>query len=265
MNPARPAALLGTWTGCVIGFLLLPLLVIAVFSFSAQDMTALPLTGPSLRWYVALWRSGDLIDAVANSAVVAAAAAVVSATLGTGLAIGLSRTSPRVSGRLGAVLAGPMMTPHLVIGIALLNLYSLLGVDLSLLTVVLGHVVVATPYVLLVVSARLAGLDPRIEEAARDLGASAWRVTVDVLLPYLAPAVVSATLVAFTLSFDEVVITFFTVGNQNTLPTTIWAMLRFGITPQINAVSTLAMVLTVILALSGERLLRGADGDGRKR
>lgn len=251
----RPVVL-ACWTAGVVAFLLFPLIVIAVFSFNARDMTALPLSGPSLRWYAALWRSGALIDALVNSLAIATAAATTSAALGTGLAIGLSRLSPGLAGRLGAVLAGPIMTPHLVIGIALLNLYSLLDIDLSLVTVVLGHVVIATPYVLLVVAARLASLDPRIEEAARDLGASPLRVVRDILLPYLAPTIVSAALIAFTLSFDEVVITFFTVGNQNTLPTTIWAMLRFGITPEINAVSTLAMALTVVIALVAERALR---------
>lgn len=248
--------ILASWTACVVAFLLFPLLVIALFSLNGQDMTALPFTGPSLRWYVALWQSGDLIDALVNSLLIATASALIASALGTGLAIGLSRLHQGLAGRLGAVLAAPMMTPHLVIGIALLNLYSLLRVDLSLATVVLGHVVVAMPYVLLVVAARLASLDPHVEEAARDLGASAWRVARTILLPYTAPSVVSATLIAFTLSFDEVVITFFTAGNENTLPTTIWAMLRFGITPQINAVSTVAMLLTVSVALIAERALR---------
>ena len=247
---------LAAWTWAVVAFLLFPLLVIAAFSFNAQDMTALPLTGPSLRWYVALAQSGELIDALIDSVIIAVSASLVATVLGVSAAIGLARLKPRLSGQLGAALTVPMMTPHLVIGIALLNLYSLLDVDLSLATVVLGHVVVATPYVLLVASARLAGLDPRVEEAARDLGASALAVVRDILLPHLAPAIVSAALIAFTLSFDEVVITFFTVGNQNTLPTTIWAMLRFGITPQINAISTIAMVLTVALALVAERALR---------
>ena len=258
MTAERPPIVLACWTAGVVAFLLLPLVVIAVFSFNACDMTALPLTGPSLRWYAALWRSGALIDALVNSLVITAAAAAASALLGTGLAIGFSRLSPGLAGRLSAVLAGPIMTPHLVIGIALLNLYSLLDVDLSLVTVVLGHVVIATPYVLLVVAARLASLDPRIEEAARDLGASPLRITRDILLPYLAPAIVSASFIAFTLSFNEVVITFFTVGNENTLPTTIWAMLRFGITPEINAVSTLAMGFTVLIALVAERAMRNA-------
>ena len=172
MSPGRRPVVLAAWTAAVVAFLLFPLAVIAVFSFNARDTMAMPLSGPSVRWYVALWQSGALIDASVNSLVIATAAATISAVLGTGLAIGLARLSPGLSGRLGALLAGPIMTPHLVIGIALLNLYSLLDVDLSLMTVVLGHVVIATPYVLLVVAARLASLDPRIEEAARDLGAS---------------------------------------------------------------------------------------------
>jgi spermidine/putrescine transport system permease protein len=149
-----------------------------------------------------------------------------------------------------------MMTPRLVVGIALLNMFNLLSMQLSLLTVIVGHTVVAVPYVILVVTARLVGLDPRIEEAATDLGATRTRVIVDILLPLLRPAVLGSALIAFTLSFDEVVVTFFTTGTENTLPTTIWAMLRYGITPEINAVSTLTMIATVVLALGAEAMIR---------
>jgi spermidine/putrescine transport system permease protein len=248
--------ILAAWTALVILFLLLPLAVIVLFSFNARDLTVLPMTGPSLRWYAKLFSSSELLDALANSLVIAMATMVIATALGTLASIGLRSLAPRTAGIARPLLSAPFMAPRLVVGIALLNAFSLAGVDLSLLTVVAGHVTIAVPYVLLVVSARLAGLDPAIEEAARDLGAGRLAVLRDITLPALRPAIISAALIAATLSFDEVVITFFTAGAQNTLPTTIWGMLRFGITPEINAVSTLAMGLTILLALAAERLLR---------
>ena len=250
--------LLAGWTALVILFLILPLLVIVVFSFNDRDLTALPLQGLSLKWYAKLLVSRDLIDALVNSLGVAIVVAALATVLGTLAAIGLAHLSPRSTGVMRAALSTPMMTPRLVIGIALLSLYNVARIDLSLVTVVFGHTVVAIPYVVLVVSARLVGLDPRIEEAARDLGASGIRVITDILLPLLKPAIIGAALIAFTLSFDEVVITFFTTGVENTLPTTIWSMLRFGITPEINAISTITMLLTVVAALAAEMVIRRA-------
>ena len=262
--PTRPGtagnAALAAWMGIVVLFLLLPLMVIVAFSFNDSDFPSLPMSGLTLKWYARFFGSQELLIAVWNSVLVAFVTMVLATTFGTMAAIGLVRSGPRVQKVLRPTLATPMMTPRLVVGIALLNLYNLFAVDLSLWTVILGHTVVALPYVILVVTARLVGLDPRIEEAAFDLGATRIRVIVDILLPLLRPAVIGSALIAFTLSFDEVVITFFTTGTENTLPTTIWAMLRFGITPEINAVSTLTMIATVALALAAEAMIRSGAG-----
>jgi spermidine/putrescine transport system permease protein len=248
---------LAAWTTLVVIFLLLPLLVIMAFSINDSDFPSLPMRGLTLKWYGRFFESDELLTAVWNSLFVACITMVLATTLGTMAAIGLARSQQRVQKILRPTLSTPMMTPRLVVGIALLNAYNLFAINLSLWTVILGHTVVALPYVILVTSARLVGLDPRIEEAAFDLGATRVRVILDILLPLLKPAVVGSALIAFTLSFDEVVITFFTTGTENTLPTTIWAMLRYGITPEINAVSTLTMIATVALALAGEALIRG--------
>jgi spermidine/putrescine transport system permease protein len=141
----------------------------------------------------------------------------------------------------------PMMTPRLILGIALLTFYNFLSVDLSLATVIAGHVVIGLPYVVLIVSARLVGFDRSLEEAARDLGAGPD--AREITLPLLRPAIVGGALIVFTLSFDEVVVSFFTTGTQNTLPMTIWSMLRFGITPAINALATLTLVFSMAIAL----------------
>lgn len=253
-------AVLAAWTVLVVLFLLLPLGVIVAFSLNDSDFPALPMRGLTLKWYARFFASEELLTALWNSILVVLATTVLATAFGTIAAIGLSRSGPRIQRVLRPALSTPMMTPRLVVGIALLNLYNLFAIDLSLWTVILGHTVVALPYVILVVTARLVGLDPRLEEAAFDLGASRTRVVVDILLPLLRPAVVGSALVAFTLSFDEVVITFFTTGRENTLPTTIWPMLRFGITPEKNAVSTLTMAATVALALAAEAMIRGGLG-----
>jgi spermidine/putrescine transport system permease protein len=248
---------LSAWTVLVILFLLLPLAVIVAFSFNDSDFPALPIRSLTLKWYARFFESEELVQSLWNSLFVALTTTLLATGFGTLAAIGLARSRARAQQYLRPILSTPMMTPRLVVGIALLSLYNLLAIDLSLWTVILGHTVVAAPYVTLVVSARLIGLDPRIEEAAFDLGATRARVIIDILLPLLRPAIVGSALIAFTLSFDEVVITFFTTGTENTLPTTIWAMLRFGITPEINAVSTLTMLATVALALGAVAMIRG--------
>lgn len=267
--PHRGSALatagLLAWTALVIVFLLLPLAVIVAFSFNDSDFPALPIRSLTLKWYARFFASEELVQSVWNSLFVALTTTVLATAFGTLAAIGLARSGARTQQIVRPILSTPMMTPRLVVGIALLSLYNLLMVELSLWTVIVGHTVVAVPYVTLVVSARLVGLDPRIEEAAYDLGATRARIIVDILLPLLRPAIIGSALIAFTLSFDEVVITFFTTGTENTLPTTIWAMLRFGITPEINAVSTLTMIMTVALALASEAMVRGGLGANRRR
>ena len=252
---------LAAWTCLVVLFLLLPLMVIVAFNDS--DFPSFPMRGLTLRWYWQFLQSEELITALWNSTLVAFVTMVLATTFGTLAAIGLARSGSRTQKIMRPMLSTPMMTPRLIVGIALLNLYNLLSVHLSLATVIIGHTVVAIPYVILVVTARLVGLDPRIEEAAIDLGATRTRVIVDILLPLLRPAVLGSALIAFTLSFDEVVVTFFTTGTENTLPTTIWAMLRYGITPEINAVSTLTMMATVALALTAEIMIRKGSAEKR--
>ena len=253
---------LAAWTAAVVAFLILPLLVIVVFSFNSRDLTALPLEELTLKWYMKLFVSTDLINALVNSFIVAAIVSVLATVIGTLAAIGLVRSSARATSIMRPILSMPMMTPRLVVGIALLSLYNIARIDLSLATVVFGHTVIAIPYVVLVVSARLVGLDPHIEEAAYDLGTRRIRVIIDILLPVLRPSIIGAALIAFTLSFDEVVIAFFTTGNDSTLPVAIWAMLRFGITPEINAISTITMTLTVLTALVAEVIIRRTRGSG---
>ena len=152
-----------------------------------------------------------------------------------------------------------MMVPRLIIGIALLTFYNLFQADLSLLTVIAGHVVMTMPYVILIAAARLVGFDKTLEEAAWDLGAGTFTIFREITIPFLMPAIVAAGLMSFTLSFDEVVVTFFTTGNENTLPMIIWSKLRFGITPEVNAIATLTVIVSGLFAVIAEIYLRRAQ------
>lgn len=253
MKRRDPAALpLAAWTGLVLLFLFFPLFVVALFSFSESTISRFPIAAFTWNWYAKLFANRAMHEALANSLIVALATVAVSTTLGVAGAVGIHRYGGRLAGALRAFTLTPMMVPRLIIGVALLSFYNLLQADLSLVTVIAGHVVMTLPYVVMIVSARLVGFDRAVEEAAWDLGAGPWTTFRLVTLPFLRPAVVAAALMSFTLSFDEVVVTFFTTGNANTLPMVIWSMLRFGITPEVNAIATLTILASVSFAVIAE-------------
>jgi spermidine/putrescine transport system permease protein len=248
--------LLGLWTALVLLFLFAPLFLVALFSFNDSSISVFPIRAFTLRWYESLAANTEFRTALANSLIVAGTTVVLATTLGMAAATGVHRYAPRFRAALRSGASLPMMVPHLILGIALLGFYNLVAIDLSLMTVIMGHSVVAFPYVFLIVSARLVGFDPSLEEAARDLGAGTVRIFWEITLPLLAPAILTAALISFTLSFDEVVVTFFTTGTDNTLPMVIWAMLRVGITPEINAIATLTVVVSCLMAGVAEVIIR---------
>lgn len=256
MKQSSSTILLGTWTALVLLFLFAPLFMVAIFSFNDGSISVFPIRAFTLRWYETLFANTEFRSALANSLMVAGATVVIATSLGIAAAIGVHRYAPRLRTVLRSGASLPMMVPHLILAIALLGFYNLLLIDLSLTTVILGHSVVAFPYVFLIISARLVGFDPSLEEAARDLGAGTARIFWEITLPLLAPAILTATLISFTLSFDEVVVTFFTTGTDNTLPMLIWSMLRVGITPEINAIATLTVVVSCAMAGVAEVIIR---------
>jgi spermidine/putrescine transport system permease protein len=256
MKQSSSTILLGTWTALVLLFLFAPLFMVAIFSFNDGSISVFPIRAFTLRWYETLFANTEFRAALANSLMVAGATVVLATSLGIAAAIGVHRYAPRLRTALRSGASLPMMVPHLILAIALLGFYNLLLIDLSLTTVILGHSVVAFPYVFLIISARLVGFDPSLEEAARDLGAGTARIFWEITLPLLAPAILTAALISFTLSFDEVVVTFFTTGTDNTLPMLIWSMLRVGITPEINAIATLTVVVSCAMAGVAEVIIR---------
>lgn len=255
-------ALFAAWFWLVLAFLFAPLVVVVVFSFNDSEISTLPFRGFTLRWYEQMLANGDLRTSLANSLIVSGFTVVISTTLGVAAAYGIHRYASGMRTVLNSAAIMPIMVPRLILGIALLTFFNLFQANLSLATVVAGHVVFSLPYVVLIVSARLVGFNPALEEAARDLGAGTFTVFWRIVLPLLRPAIIGGALLAFTLSFDEVVVTFFTTGTDNTLPMMIWSMLRFGITPEINAVATFTILVSGIAALTAELMIRRAQKAG---
>jgi spermidine/putrescine transport system permease protein len=239
-------AIWGAFVACTILFMLLPLILVVVFSFNRSALTSFPLTGFTFDWYRRLAAHESFWPAFSNSLIVAAAVAVLTVIIGTLAAYGLAQARPSLSQGILSFLTAPMMMPSLLIGIALLSFFvRILGAPLGLWTVVLGHLVVIQPFVITVLYARLASFDWSLVESARDLGASPLIAFVTITLPAIRPSIVGAALLALSLSLDEFVISFFTIGSGNTLPTLVWGLVRTSLDPTINAIATLLIAISI--------------------
>lgn len=256
--PPRPRAgkLLALHTALVYAFLYLPIAVLMAFSFNSGQRTAL-WQGFTLDWYRRLLDNEALLRALRNSVGVALVTTAVSTVLGTLAAVALVRYSFRGKRATQGLLMLPIILPEIVLGAALLTFFGAAGLRLSLTTVIIAHVVFSVSYVAIVVRSRLAGLDPALEEAARDLGAGPFETFRRVTLPLAAPGIQAGALLVFTLSIDDYVITSFVAGvGATTLPLHIYSMLKVGVTPEVNAVSTLLLVVTLGLIALAQRLLQ---------
>jgi spermidine/putrescine transport system permease protein len=246
------------------GFLYLPVVVLVVFSFSESRLLVFPISEFSLRWYGVLAADRDLQHSIMNSFIVAGTVVPVTLALGTPLAFALDRFKFPGKAAFEQGLLIPLIVPGLITGLAILLVLKELEVRLSLVTVIVGHSIWCLPIVVTQVHARLRRLDQTIEEASMDLGATRaqtfWRVT----LPNIRTSLVASALLTFTLSFDEVPVTFFLTGTQNTLPMHIWSMLREGVTPEINAIATITVTISIIILVIALRLL-SRDSSGRPR
>lgn len=238
-------------------FLYLPILVLVAMSFNGGG-SAFTWDGFSLRWYAELAGDSDLIDAVWTSLGIATGATLIATVLGTLLAVGLARHTR--SKMLEAAAMAPAILPDLVLAIGLLAFFYAASVPKSALTVLLAHAAFGTAFVVAVVRARLAGSDAALEEASRDLGAGAFSTFVLITLPSIAPAVVAGALLVFTLSLDEFVVAYFTAGpTTQTLPITVYAMVRTGVTPEINALATVLVVISVAVVVVAARAVRRTE------
>lgn len=238
-----------TWYAIALligGYLLLPIVLVMVFSFNESALTSLPLTGFTFDWYHKLAAIDYFWPALRSSLIIGVCVSVICVITGTLAALGLARMSPSRGEKLIYMLSLPMMLPALVIGIALLSFFvRLLTIKLGLVTVILGQMVVVQPFVIAIVFARLQNFDWAIVDSARDLGASPARAFFSVTLPVIQPTLVGAGLIAMALSLDDFVITFFTIGSGNTLPTMVWGLVRTSLDPTINALATLLIAFSV--------------------
>ncbi|MDH4186814.1 MAG: ABC transporter permease [Nitrospira sp.] len=234
-------------------FLYGPIAVLILFSFNASRLSA-TWQGWSWQWYRALWANQSLLDAAANSLWVAAVSTVLALLFGVGLALGLEGLPWKRQRQIEQALLLPLVIPEVMMGVSLLLFFVLIQVPLSLTTVLLGHAVFNVPVVMIIVRARLRKLDPRLLEAAADLGASYWESLRHVTIPLLRPSIVGAGLMAFTISLDDFIVTFFTAGpGATTLPLRVYSMIKSGMSPEINALS--ALFVMVSMGLIGLSLL----------
>ncbi len=252
-QPAKPW-LLGLWTLIVYVFLYLPIAVLIIISLNDSPILSLPFKGITLHWYVQTFQDTALKTALINSLKVAAAATILATLLGLLAAFAIYRYQFWGKNAFRIALNLPILLPGIVTGVAMLAYFSDLGWDLSLFTVIIGHAVFGIPVAFGPILTRLNQFPRSLEEAAYDLGAKPAQVFRDVLFPFIRSAMIAGALLAFTLSFDEVVVTIFLTGRDNTLPIEIWGRLRTNITPEIAAVATLISAASGAIVLLSQWL-----------
>lgn len=255
MRAGRFTAFNGAALAFGLLFLWTPLALVVIYSFNASRLVTV-WGGWSTRWYGALAGNAALLEAAFTSLKVALGAALLATPLGTMAALALARRG-RFAGRtvFSALLLAPMVMPEVVLGLSLLLLFVALDLDRGILTVTVAHATVAIPFVAVVVGARLAGFDRDLERAAADLGATPLVATLTVTLPMAAPAIVAGFLLAFTLSFDDLVVASFTSGpGATTLPMRIYSSVRLGVAPDVNAAAAL-MIAAVVVGVGGSLLV----------
>jgi ABC-type spermidine/putrescine transport system permease subunit II len=247
--------ILAVVAGATLTFLYLPIVFLILFSFEEAETPGFPITGLTLHWYERMLTDSAIHSALFNSVLVAVVVAILATVIGTMAAFPLVRGGIRYPGAARILFTLPIMIPGVLIGLGLLVFITLLGFKLGLHTVILGHLVFTTPFVVLIVAARLQGFDRRLEWAAADLGASNLQTLRFIVLPLIAPAIVAGALLSVTLSIDEFVVTFFTIGPQLTLPIFIITQIKFGVTPEVNALATVILIGTLLIFGAGSFLL----------
>jgi spermidine/putrescine transport system permease protein len=228
-------------------FLYLPIAVLFLYSFNTSRMNIV-WQGFTLKWYGSFFKNQPLMTSLYNSLVIAVLTTVISTVVGTIGAVGLNRYDFPGKKLIDDLLYIPIVIPEIVLGISLLSIYSLMSMELGLVSIMLSHVTFCIPFVLVNVRARIAGSDRSQEEAAMDLGANRLKTFLRVTLPELLPGVWSGAILSFTLSMDDVVISFFTTGPEcTTLPLKIFSMVKTGVTPEVNALSAVIMFVTIVI------------------
>ena len=254
---------------CLIYLLLyLPIIVVIWFSFNTSKLNV-TFDGFTLEWYVKIWSNKGLMDAFKNSMIIALVTTLASIFVGTLASVGMYRYSFKGKGIIDSLLYIPIVIPELILGLALLLFFNFFKIELGMLTLIIAHVTFSLPFVVITVRSRMAGFDRSVEEAAMDLGASSFRTFYKVTLPIIAPGVMSGAMLALTLSLDDVIVSFFTTGSKSmTLPVKIYGMVRTGVSPDVNALSTLMILGTVLIMMlmnlfnkRAEERIKGKSGN----
>lgn len=229
-------------------FLYLPIITLIVFSFNTSSLNIL-FEGFTLEWYGKLFSNTTLLEALKNTIIVSVVSTVISTFIGTLAAIGLQKYNFIGKNFINKLLYVPVVIPEIVLGISLLSVYTLLKLNLGLGTLIVSHIAFSIPFVIISVRTVLNSTNLQIEEAAHDLGANDFKALTNVIIPEIMPGIISGATLAFTLSLDDVIISYFTAGpGSNTLPLQIYAMIKTGITPDVNALTTL-MILVIMTVL----------------
>lgn len=249
---------IGPWTVAaalaVYLFLYLPLAIVVAYSFNDSKLNA-EWIGFTWGWYERLFQNEDMIEAAVNSLLVGIAAALAATVLGTLAGLALHRHKLRL---LPILVIAPVAIPEIMMGVSLIVFYDKIGLPLGLTSVILAHIAFCISFVAIVVRSRLAGMDESLVEAARDLGATPLKAFWLITFPLILPGIVAGALMAFTLSIDDFVITFFTAGaGVSTLPLRIYTMVKVSVTPEVNAVSTLLILLTLFLIVVATKIAPG--------
>lgn len=256
-GPVLQRWLFGLWTGGVFAFLYIPILLLVIFSFNSSKLN-IRWEGFSFEWYGKLMENSVLLKAFYNSMIVASVTTVLATALGTIGAWMLYRYRFPFQRTIGLLIFVPMVIPEVLMGVSLLiEFVHLLKMPLGYATLIIAHTTFCFPFVLVGVQARLHGLDPSLEEAALDLGATPVQAFWKVIVPYLMPAIVAGALMSFTLSLDEYIVSVFTSSAQSqTLPLKVYGMAKVGLNPELNALSAIFIIATIVLVLSSQLLTR---------
>ena len=234
----------------VFAFLFLPIIVLIVYSFNSSSMNIM-FDSFTFEWYHKLFQNSDLIESFINTIIVASVSTVISTVIGTMSAYGLYKYNFPGKNIINGLIYVPIVIPEIVLGISLLSIFTLMQLELSLFTIILSHIAFSIPFVIVSVRSTLNNDIKVLEEASKDLGASNFTIFKEIVLPTIMPAIVSGATLAFTLSLDDVVISYFTAGpGSNTLPLYIYSLIKTGITPDVNALSTLMMLVVFTILIS---------------
>ncbi|MBA9083891.1 spermidine/putrescine transport system permease protein [Fontibacillus solani] len=255
--------LLGIHSLLMMVFIYVPIAFIIAYSFNSSRLAA-DWSGFTFDWYISLFKNRHVMEALSNSLTVAIISTVVSTVLGTLAAMSIRKVNSRTKAGMGGLLYLPIIIPDIIMGLSLLVLFNQLNMPLGKITIIIAHITFSMSYVYVVVSTRLTGMKGQLEEAAQDLGAGAWQTFRYVTLPQILPGIISGALIAFTLSLDDFMVSFFVSGpSSTTLPIYIYGQVKRGISPEINALCTILILVSVTLIFLAQFILN--RGKGQKK